>query len=223
MLSEALGISLLGSVLTLAGSILFAEFVGYLLHRLLHSDRFPSLSRAHLIHHFEMYGPTQPMRAENYKDATDGRASLGNIGMEWIAPIALVLALSWMTMSLLDVPRVYQAVALATMVAWPVFMFSYLHDRMHLQNFWMERTPILKIWFLRARRLHDIHHHSLDADGHMDRNFGIGFFLFDRLFRTIARRHCPLNLHGYRAAARRYHLHRQPEDELQNFPSGFRV
>ena len=48
---------------------------------------------------------------------------------------------------------VYQALSLATLIAWPVFMFSYLHDRMHLKDFWMARTPVIKIWFCRARRL----------------------------------------------------------------------
>jgi len=55
----------------------------------------------------------------------------------------------------------------------------------------MERTPVLRWWFRKARRLHDIHHRSLDFNGRMDKNFGIGFFLFDRIFRTLAQRHCP--------------------------------
>jgi sterol desaturase/sphingolipid hydroxylase (fatty acid hydroxylase superfamily) len=66
-------------------------------------------------------------------------------------------------------------------------MFSYLHDRVHLRNFWMTRVPLLKAWFVQARRLHDIHHRSLNDHGRMDRNFGIGLFLFDRLFRTISK------------------------------------
>jgi hypothetical protein len=31
----------------------------------------------------------------------------------------------------------------------------------------------------------------------MDRNYGIGFFLFDRMFGTMAKHHCPLNWLGY--------------------------
>jgi putative SOS response-associated peptidase YedK len=33
--------------------------------------------------------------------------------------------------------------------------------------------------------MHDIHHHALNNDGLMDKNFGIGFFAFDRLFGTL--------------------------------------
>jgi len=40
----------------------------------------------------------------------------------------------------------------------------------------------------------------------MDTNFGIGFFLFDRIFRTLATRHRPLNRKGLAIALQRYKL-----------------
>jgi len=64
-------------------------------------------------------------------------------------------------------------------------MFSYLHDRMHVAGFWMERNQLLKNWFVFARNAHDIHHWALNDRGFMDKNFGIGFFLFDRLLGTF--------------------------------------
>lgn len=76
-------------------------------------------------------------------------------------------------------------------------------DRMHLLEFWMADTPILKYWFRKARRLHDIHHRSIANDGRMDANFGIGFFFFDRVFRTIEKRHRPINPRGFGAARER--------------------
>jgi sterol desaturase/sphingolipid hydroxylase (fatty acid hydroxylase superfamily) len=89
---------------------------------------------------------------------------------------------------------------LSTLMLWPTFMFSYLHDRMHLRNSWMTRAPLFKTWFVKARRLHDIHHRSLNDQGRMESNFGIGFFFFDRLFRTISKRHRPFKRAGYRIA-----------------------
>ena len=219
----SLAITPLHVILTIGGSIFLAELVGYNLHRILHSERFPALSRTHLIHHFLLYGPNQPMRAQIYKDATVGRFSLGNVGLEWIAPSAAVLLATWLAMRWFRVPLRYELLALATLLAWPIFMFSYLHDRMHLKGFWMERMPGLRTWFRKARRLHDIHHRSLNDDGRNDHNFGIGFFFFDRLFRTLRIKHCPLNLRGYRAAAERYKLEQAGEDEFSHFPSGFRV
>ncbi len=152
MFYERLHVTFVGVVATLVDSVIVAEFAGYWLHRLLHSDKFPALSRGHLIHHFLIYGPRQPMRG------------------------------------------------------WPILMFSYLHDRMHTQNFWMTRVPLLKSWFLKARRLHDIHHRSVNSKGFMDTNFGIGFYFFDRFFRTMVKRHRPFNWEGYQAAIGRYGL-----------------
>ena len=197
---------LIGIPITLLTSCLLAEFFGYWLHRLLHSDRIPLLSRGHLIHHFLIYGPGQPMRLEKYHDATDHRFSLGNIGLEWLVPSAMILAVLWIAMRLVHLSAVYQIIALGTLLVWPIFMFSYLHDRMHLANFWMERTPLLRFWFRAARRMHDIHHHAVDDNGRMEANFGIGFFLFDRIFRTLGSRHRPFNRAGYQAAQLRYRL-----------------
>ena len=223
MFLAILGVTLRGLLFTITGSCFVAEFSGYWLHRLLHNDRIPALSRGHLIHHFLIYGPKQPLRAEKYHNATEDRFSLGNIGLEWLVPSALILASAWGVLSWLHVSRAYQAIALSTLVIWPVFMFSYLHDRMHLRNFWMTRVPLLKAWFVQARRLHDIHHRSLDDQGRMDRNFGIGFFFFDRLFRTISMRHRPFNCSGYRIAQLRYHLNRTLGEDSSNFPSSFRA
>jgi sterol desaturase/sphingolipid hydroxylase (fatty acid hydroxylase superfamily) len=187
-------------------SCLVAELAGYWLHRLLHTDRLPFLSRRHMVHHLLLYGPLQPMRAARYKDATRGRFSLGNVGFEWLAPSAVLLISCWGVMFLLHVRPVYQLIVLGNLVAWPFFTFSFLHDAMHVRDFWMARMPLINRWFRRARRLHDIHHHSVNGAGHMDANFGIGFFLFDRIFRTLASRHRPFNRRGLAIALQRYRL-----------------
>ncbi len=153
------------------------------------------------------------MRAGDYHDATVDRFSVGNVGIEWLAPSAIILLFCWGVMALLGVPRVYQVIALCTLLGWPILMFSYLHDRMHVEDFWMSRVPILKTWFLQARRLHDIHHRSVNSTGYMDTNFGIGFYFFDRLFRTMAKRHRPFHWAGYKTAIRRYGL---DEPELES-------
>jgi len=210
-------------LLTVLASVLVAELAGYGLHRLMHSGRISALSRAHLVHHLLLYGPQQPMRTAEYKDATCGRASIGNVGLEWLVPSALILTFCWGVMWLLGVSLAYRSLASATLVAWPTFMFSYLHDRMHIQGFWMERIPLVGTWFCAARRLHDIHHHSIDETGRMDKNFGIGFYFFDRVFRTFARQHCPFNWHAYRAAVRRARLEQELDEECSHFPSEFHV
>jgi len=223
MLISLLGVTVRGLLFTITGSCFVAEFSGYWLHRLMHSDRIPALSRGHLIHHFLVYGPNQALRTEKYRDATQDRASLGNIGIEWLVPSALILSICFGVMTWIRIPRIYEIIALCALLFWPIFMFSYLHDRMHLQNFWMTRAPLIRSWFIKARRLHDIHHRSLNDQGRLDRNFGIGFFFFDGLFRTLSKRHRPFNCKGYRIAQLRYHLNRDYGEETTRFPSGFRI
>ena len=204
MIYERLHVTIVGVVATLVDSVV-AEFAGYWLHRLLHTDKFPALSRGHLIHHFLIFGPRQSMRAAECLDATDNRASVGNVGVEWLAPSAIFLLFCWGAMALLGVPPMYhQVLALCMLLGWPILMFSYLHDRMHIRNFWMTRVPLLRSWFLRARRLHDIHHRSVNSKGFMNTNFGIGFYFFDRFFRTMAKSHRRLNWEGCQAAIGRY-------------------
>ena len=216
MFHERLHVTFVGVLATLVDSVVVAEFAGYWLHRLLHSDKIPALSRGHLIHHFLVYGPRQPMRAHEYHGATDHRFSVGNVGFEWLLPSAMILLFCWGIMALLHVPHPYQVLALSTLLGWPILMFSYLHDRMHLENYWMTRVPGLRTWFLKARRLHDIHHKSLDGNGFMDANFGIGFYFFDRFFRTLANRHRPFNWCGYKSAIERYG---RDETELSSLES----
>jgi sterol desaturase/sphingolipid hydroxylase (fatty acid hydroxylase superfamily) len=141
---------------------------------------------------------------EGYKDATNNRFSVGNIGLEWLGPSAIVLAICWCVMVLLKVPPSYQIISACSLLIWPIFMFSYLHDRMHVDKYWMTRIPLLRTWFLKSRRLHDIHHRSMNEEGRMDTNFGIGFYFFDRVFGTISLRHRPFNWTGYEIAKERY-------------------
>jgi sterol desaturase/sphingolipid hydroxylase (fatty acid hydroxylase superfamily) len=187
------------------GSVLVAELIGYLLHRLLHSDRIRFLSRNHMIHHLVLYGPLQPQRpSPEYLDATTNRAALGGIGLEWLLPSSFLLALFLGVFSLLHVRPIHQAIFVVVTLSWSFLMFSYLHDRMHLQDFWMLKNPLLKRWFLKTRRLHDVHHIALNNAGLMDKNFGIGFHLFDRIFGSLSWSARPFNREGYEAARKRY-------------------
>jgi sterol desaturase/sphingolipid hydroxylase (fatty acid hydroxylase superfamily) len=178
-----------------------AELLGYLLHRLLHCGWIRWLSASHMKHHMLLYGPLQKQRpSEHYMDATRGRLAIGNIGGEWLAPTTVLLVTAVGTFWVLKVTFLHQVIFLATVVGWSFVMFSYLHDRMHVQHFWMERNPLLKVWFLRSRQLHDIHHRMLNDGGLMDKNFGIGFFWFDWLFGTLSPQQGSFNHHGYAAA-----------------------
>jgi len=188
-------------------AIVASELLGYWLHRLLHSGRIPFLSLNHMKHHLLLYGPLQKQRPrEEYLDATTGQVAIGNIGLEWIIPAGVLLIVLAGLFRLLRIPAAYQFLFFGIVLAWSFWVFSYLHDRMHIKGFWMERVPIVKLWFCWARNLHDIHHRVVNDQGLMDKNFGIGFAFFDWLFGTMAPVQPPLNHTGLEAANERFHF-----------------
>jgi sterol desaturase/sphingolipid hydroxylase (fatty acid hydroxylase superfamily) len=192
-------------LLAAAGACLFSEFVGYWLHILLHSHRIEFLSRNHMLHHLVVYSPDRPLRlSDEYLESTDHRASVLGIGLEWLLPLGLVTAFAMTALHFLRVAPADQAVFLAVALAWGWWMFGYMHDRMHLKHTWIESSPTLKRWFLHARKLHDVHHLTLTDDGTMAYNYGICFFLFDRMFGSLREEHARFNKIGFAAARRRY-------------------
>jgi sterol desaturase/sphingolipid hydroxylase (fatty acid hydroxylase superfamily) len=158
-----------------------------------------------MIHHLVLYGPLDPKRpSHSYRDATADRLALGNVGLEWLVPGAGMLLVLCAGFTAAGVEWQEQAAFFAASLLWSFVVFSYLHDRMHEAGFWMERTPLVRDWFLKARKLHDIHHWDLSNDGRLDRNFGIGFYVFDRLFGTFESRWEEFNAAGYEQALQRY-------------------
>ena len=186
------------------GSVLSAELLGYGLHRLLHSGGLGFLSRNHMTHHLVLYGPLQEQRSHHYHDATTNSVSLGNIGVEWLLPSTLLIVLALVGFHWLQVRMLFQTIYFFTTLAWGFLMFSYLHDVMHIEGFWLEQNRLLRRWFTSARKLHDIHHRVINNDGLMNTNFGIGFFLFDRLFGTICSSDLAFNVDGFQVAKEKF-------------------
>jgi len=214
--------SALAVLFWVAASILASELLGYLLHRLLHSGKIGFLSRSHMRHHLVLYGPLHSQRpGTSYHDATSEAIALGNIGLEWVVPGALLLAVSVGVLHFLHVSLMHQAIFVAGSLAWSFLMFSYLHDRMHIDDFWMERNACFRRWFVSAREAHDIHHWALNDEGLMDKNFGIAFFLFDRLFGTWTSRWPSFNRRGYANARHRFRDILEPKLHCNGATFGF--
>src|SRR5262245_60647860 len=136
------------------GGCVSAEFLGYMLHRLLHSGLIGFLSRSHMRHHMVHYGPLQKQRTREYLDATGDSVSLGNIGLEWLAPAAALVAALALALHILRVRLSFALVYLTTTLAWSILMFSYLHDVFHVKGVWIENNRCLRTWFVKARRRH---------------------------------------------------------------------
>lgn len=194
-----------GIVLSFASACFFAEFVGFWLHILMHSNKIEFLSRNHMIHHLVLYAPNKPQRhAGPYLLSTYGRANVLGLGMEWLLPVGILLAVVLSFFRVMGITLVNQAVFTVAALAWGCLMFWYMHDAMHLKDFWMETSRFWRHWFMEARRRHDIHHMDLVDDGRMTRNFGICFFFFDRVFGTLADEHRRFNPKGLNQAMKRY-------------------
>jgi hypothetical protein len=71
---------------------------------------------------------------------------------------------------LFHVQLLFRVIYFATTLAWSFLMFSYLHDIMHVEGFWLEKNRWLKRWFTSARKLHDIHE-VINDQGLMDKKF----------------------------------------------------
>jgi len=91
-----------------------AELLGYGLHRLLHSGLAGFLSRNHMKHHMVLYGPLQEQRSKQYRDATDDSISLGNIGIEWLIPAAVLIVCVLGLFHLFHVRLLYRLIYFAT-------------------------------------------------------------------------------------------------------------
>ena len=192
-------------IAAVVGGWIFSEFCGYFLHILLHSEKVPYLSRSHMIHHLRVYSPKRSLRSgDTYLGSTEGRASLLGVGMEWVAPIGLIVVATYTVFELFGFSRICFGLFTGSALTWGYFLFAYMHDAMHLKTFWMEKVPGLSSWFRSIRRLHDIHHVQISDDGRMLTNYGICFFFMDRIFGSLSPKHKPFNESGYEAAERRY-------------------
>lgn len=171
-------------LLTVLASIIVAEFLGYWIHTLLHSEKIQFLSREHMQHHLNDYGPGKNQRSNPYKDSGVGRFTFLGLGAEWLVPIVPVTAIWIVSLQLLGVSFWLTLLSAGTGLFWGYLMFGLVHENFHIEGTVFLRSKWMRSWFIHVRRLHDIHHHKLTDEGRMSYNMGICFYLFDRLFGT---------------------------------------
>ena len=191
-------------VFTIIIGATIAEFFGYLTHIVLHSNKIEYLSRNHMIHHLVLYGPKTRMRSKDYLSPLVNRMGLFGVGFEWLIPIGLILALYLFLFWLLQPALHLSIIFLAVNVFWVVFFYGYMHQAMHLSGFWMLKNKYFKKWFNGVRPLHDIHHLEFSDKGLMNKNYGICFFAFDKIFGSFSPHHKPFNEKGYKKAEKLY-------------------
>lgn len=193
------------SIAWIVGGVLFAEVYVYWLHRLLHSDKIHWLTRNHMIHHLKIYGPRMKQRPEvAYRYAVAGRAHLGGLGLEWLVPIGVTSTALYGIFALVGAPWTRASLFIGVALLYSYFVLWRLHNTMHQRETWVSELPLVKGWFARARRRHDIHHVRLNDQGFLNANFGIAFAWTDRLFGTFCDRASPVNDAALERAHERY-------------------
>jgi sterol desaturase/sphingolipid hydroxylase (fatty acid hydroxylase superfamily) len=166
--------------------------------------------------HLLLYDPLAEQRPEEgYLGATGDRPAIGNVGLEWMILGALLLLYCALVLNVFHIRFIFQITFVALVLAWSFVIFSYVHDGMHIKNFWTGNTPLLRSCFLKAHLRHDVHQ-QLNEAALMDKNFGIGLSIFDHIFRTHQPSAKPFNHRAHRAALHRYSfLRRQIEQESE--------
>jgi len=200
---------LIGAVLF---GVIFSEFVGYWLHRLIHSGKIEYLSTNHMEHHLREYGPRMSQRTENYK--LSNVAAFGSLGLEWWIPISAVAVSSFVLFLLLGLSLKFTSVMMIMAILWGVLMFAYMHDALHIKGVWMLKDTGLFRWFKETRRLHNIHHIQINDEGRMDCNFGICMFWMDKLFGTYRTKTSGFNKKGFEVTKYTYaHIYGKESDD----------
>lgn len=190
----------------IVGSWLLVEFYGYWLHVFLHSDRCRWFSRRHMNHHLKSYGPGKRLRTKEYVLEAGDHMHVAGLGLEWLVPSLILIFVTALGEWAIGLTLLEILASETILILYSIFLFGYLHDRMHIKGVWFLRSSFFRKWFLRARRNHDIHHNHITDEGLMKKNFGIAFPLYDHLFRTYHYRLEKLNRQGVKAAYDRYDI-----------------
>jgi sterol desaturase/sphingolipid hydroxylase (fatty acid hydroxylase superfamily) len=189
-------------------SWVLAEFYGYWLHVMLHSDKWRWFSKRHMDHHLKCYIPVngKKLRTEEYIQEKGDHFYIAGLGLEWFFPAIFLIAFTAGFEWLLVLTLFEIIISESILILYSIFLFWYLHDRMHVKNVWILKVPFLKDWFKIMRRKHDIHHCHITDDGLMNSNFGIAFSIFDHVFGTHKSKLSRLNRRGIEAAYDRYKI-----------------
>jgi len=150
---------------------LFVSFFGYWVHRGLHKKFSGPFGKSHKTHHEIMY-PVTDFKSDKYRSA--GKDS----SLIFFAVISIPIVALPFLLSFLGILSLVKALLIVGQMIFWGWLHNYIHDAFHINNHWLSRVPVVKIWFNRLIDLHFGHHCDVQ------KNFGIFFFGWDRLFGT---------------------------------------
>lgn len=165
-------ISMLSIFLTALISFFVSGLFGYSLHRMLHQSWSGRFNKSHMTHHMVLYPPAD-FQSEIYREpGKDNTFTIFLVAASplIIAPVILWLV-GWLPLSLMITIYVVEGIF--------GFLNDYLHDSFHIIDHWLYKVPGIGKLFKHWTDLHYQHHMEMQT------NFGIFFFLFDRILGTF--------------------------------------
>lgn len=151
----------------LLATLLLGTLAGWVGHWALHQRWAGRFAKAHLVHH-RLYPPNDFLSTE-YRDAKGSDTTL------FLGPFITLVMLAWLGGLVAFGVSGYVLVVLIVVGIEVGILHELVHKAIHLEKHWMERF----MWFRRIRTLHWKHHK------HVQKNLGIVWYGWDRVFRTI--------------------------------------
>lgn len=141
---------------------------GYGVHWAIHQPFMGKFNKSHMTHHEVLYPPGKFL-SDKYLEAGKDNTTYTFL----IAGIPLVLLpfLLWF----LGVISLFSVILIIAEIAVVGYLHDYLHAGFHVREHWLHKVP----GFNKLTKLHEVHHND------MSKNFGIYFFVWDKLFKTF--------------------------------------
>lgn len=148
------------------------NLLGYIIHRFLHQTWAGSFYHKHMTHHLILY-PTYDYTSVKYRNAGKDNTVITFLLIS--IPLVILMIFLW----LLNILSLAVVVTILLTIAILGFLHNFIHDAFHIEDHILNKIPIIKNLFEKWNRIHYLHHYNLE------KNYGIFFFAFDRLFGTL--------------------------------------
>ena len=142
---------------------------GHVTHWFIHQPMSGRFNKAHMTHHLKLY-PASNYTSEKYRQP-------GKDSTVWIFAILSIpmMLLPWIAFGLGFVTLIQTIIVFTEMLVLGA-AHDHIHDAFHIKGHWLYKFRPFRSWNI----LHYRHHVN------MKKNFGIFFFMWDRVFKTLS-------------------------------------
>lgn len=154
---------------------LVVSFFGYVGHWALHQPWLGKFNEYHIKHHMIQYPPSDYL-SDSYRSAGADNT------VKVFAILSVPIIITPIFLYALHAISLFLMIMILCEMLSIGWLHDYLHDSFHIRNHFLSKIPVLKNYFNKCVELHYVHH------VHLEKNFGIFAFHWDKLFKTFVRR-----------------------------------